>query len=150
MHLHPYISYTSVFGNRYFFDQIHIMDAIFMKYWVAVQMRTMMSSVMYNIKLRIGYMTLRRALMIPCEMFLREHLSVIRRIALLVSGRVRVDGRGDAISHVPFPGLLVPWEYRLNWDRKAWTSFWSLIARRPDLKSLVRVSLFFLSPLLDE
>ena len=52
---------------------------------------------MYKIKLRMGDMTLRRVLMNPCEMFLRAYLRCTRIIALIVSGRGRVDGRGDAI-----------------------------------------------------
>ena len=44
-------------------------------YWVAVQIRTMRSSVIYKSKLRMGDMTLRRFLMISCEIFLRTNLS---------------------------------------------------------------------------
>ena len=35
--------------------------------------------------------------MIPCEMFLRDHLRNTRRIALLGSGRGRVGGLGDEL-----------------------------------------------------
>ena len=34
----------------------------------------------------------------------------------------------------------------LNWDRKAWASFWSLVARRKALKSLDRVSFLLMYP----
>ena len=45
-----------------------------MGYWVAVQISTMRSSVIHKSKLRMGDMTLRRFLMISCEIFLRNNL----------------------------------------------------------------------------
>ena len=42
---------------------------------------------------------------------------------------------------------LFPWELLLNLYSKAWESLWSLMARRPALKSLVRVSFLLLYPL---
>ena len=54
-------------------------------------------SVIYKGKFRMGDMTLRRFLMITCDMFLREHLSNIRRIYLLGSVMGIVDSIGDEI-----------------------------------------------------
>ena len=54
-----------------------------MVYWVAVQVRTMRSSVMYKNKFRMVDMTLRRVLRILCGMFLRVHLRINRSIDLL-------------------------------------------------------------------
>ena len=68
-----------------------------MGYWVDVQVRTIMISVMYKSKFRMMEMTLRRVLMTPCEMFLSSHLRNTRRISLLGSGRGRFDGLGDAL-----------------------------------------------------
>ena len=48
-------------------------------------------------KLIMGEMTLRRILMIPCDMFWRTHLRNIRSIDLLGSSRGIVDSHGDAI-----------------------------------------------------
>ena len=45
----------------------------------------------------MGEMTLTRVLIIPCDMFLRLHSRSTRRIFLVGSGRVIVDGRGDAL-----------------------------------------------------
>ena len=42
-------------------------------------------------------MILRRVLMVPFEVLFRDHLRGIRRIALLVSGRVIFDGLGGAL-----------------------------------------------------
>ena len=50
--------------------------------------------VLYEGKLRIEYMIIRRFLMIPCEAFLRAHLSNNRSIDMLGSGRGRVGGIG--------------------------------------------------------
>ena len=68
-----------------------------MGYWVVEQVRTTRISVMYKCKFRMGDMTLRRVVMIPCEMFLRYHLRSTRSIALLESGRGRVDGLMDTL-----------------------------------------------------
>ena len=62
-----------------------------MGYCMAVHVWTIMSSVMYKNKFRIvGAGVLRRVLMIPCEMFLRYHLSSTRIVSLIGSGRGRV------------------------------------------------------------
>ena len=71
--LHPPIISTSVGGIRQFLVQIPSMDAILVGYWVAGQVRTMMSSFMYRSNFSMGDMILRRVLMIPCEVFLRVH-----------------------------------------------------------------------------
>ena len=42
-------------------------------------------------------MTLRRFLMIQCDVFLEYHLINNRRIDIFDSDRVRVDGLGDAL-----------------------------------------------------
>ena len=81
---------------RQFVAQIYSMDAILMGYWVAFQVRTMRSSVVYKRKFIMGCMTLRRVLMIPCYIFLREHFSSTRSIALLGSIRGVVDYHGDS------------------------------------------------------
>ena len=46
-------------------------------------MGTIRSSVMYKIRFRMGDTFLRRVLMIPCEVLLRDRLSNTRSIALL-------------------------------------------------------------------
>ena len=68
-----------------------------MGYCMAVQVGTILSTVMYKSGLRMGKEILRRVLMVPCEMLLGDHLSNTRSIALLGSGRVRVGGLGDAL-----------------------------------------------------
>ena len=67
-----------------------------MGYWISVQVRTIMSRVMHKSKYRIGKI-IRRVLMIPCEMFLKDHLRNTRSIALLDSVRVRIGGLRDEI-----------------------------------------------------
>ena len=76
--------------------QIPIMDTIFMGYWMAVQVRTMTSNVMYNSKLKMKK-SLGGLLMMPYEVFLRYHLMSARNIGMLGSGRVRVCDLGDAL-----------------------------------------------------
>ena len=95
--LHPPISFAPVGGMRHFVAQITSMDAILMGYWVVDQERTMRISVMHKSKLRMGGITLRRVLIIPCEMFLREHFMSTRIIALLGSGRGIIDDHGDSL-----------------------------------------------------
>ena len=73
------------------------MDSILMAYWVAVQVRTTMFSVMYKSKFRMRDTNLRRVLIIPCEMFLRYHLSNTRSIATIFNVRGRVDDIGYAL-----------------------------------------------------
>ena len=80
-----------------FFSQIPSMDTIVMGYWVVVQVRTIRSSLMHKSKFIMGYMNLRRVLVIPYEMFLRAHLRSTRIVYLIVSGRGIVDGRGCVI-----------------------------------------------------
>ena len=53
--------------------------------------------VMYKSKFSMGGMTLRRFLMIPCEILLRSHLSYTSIIYLLGSGRGRVDDLGYSL-----------------------------------------------------
>ena len=57
----------------------------------------MNGSIIYKSKLIMGYMTLSRVLIIPCEIFLRAHLITTRIIYLLGSSRSIVDGLGDAL-----------------------------------------------------
>ena len=99
----PTISSTSVGGKRQFVAQIPSMDAILMGYWVADQVSTMKSSVIYKSKFRIGDITLRRVLIIPCEIFLKSHLRSTRRIDWIDSGRGRADVCGE--EYLQF------WEY---------------------------------------
>ena len=51
-----------------------------MGYWVAGQVKPMISSVMYKSKFSMVNMILRRILTIPCKMFLRYHLENTRSI----------------------------------------------------------------------
>ena len=60
-------------------------------------MKTMMRSVMCKSNLRTGENILRRVLMMPCAVFLRSHLGSARSIAMLGSGRGRVDGLGGVL-----------------------------------------------------
>ena len=87
----------SVGGIRQLVVQITSTDEILMGYCMSGQVRTMMSSVMYNSKLNMGKKSLSRFLMMPCEMLLRSHLRNTRRIYLLGSGRGRVSGLGYAL-----------------------------------------------------
>ena len=64
---------------------------------MAVQVSTMMSSVMYKSKLKMGGGVLIRVLMFPCEVYLRAHLSNSRGIALVFSGKGGVGVLGDAL-----------------------------------------------------
>ena len=68
-----------------------------MGHWVAVQVSTMIISVMYKSKFRMRYMILRRNLVIPCKMFFRIYLKNSSIIYLLGSGRGVVGGLGDAL-----------------------------------------------------
>ena len=56
-----------------------------------------MSSVMCKINFRVGENILRRVLIMPCVVFLRDHLMSARVIALIGSGRGRFDDLGDAL-----------------------------------------------------
>ena len=56
-----------------------------------------MSIVIYNSKVRMDNMILSRVLVIPCEVFLRDHLVNIRRISLLGSARGVVGVLEDAL-----------------------------------------------------
>ena len=96
MHIHPTIRYASVGGMWHFVVQIPRMNEIFMGYWVEGQVITMMISVIYKSKPRTGNMIIGRVLMILYEMLLRSHFRSTIIIALLVSGRDRIDGRADA------------------------------------------------------
>ena len=80
-------------GMRHFVDKITSMDEIFMGYWMAGQVRTIRSSIIYKNKM----ITLRRNLMIPCVMFWRIHLRNIRVIVMIDISTGIVDGNGDAI-----------------------------------------------------
>ena len=97
VHLSPHISSASICGMRQFVYKITRIDTILIGYWMTVQVRNMRSSEICRNKLRIGDMNLRRILMTPCEMFCRYHLKSLRIIAMLVSIRGRVDGRGNPI-----------------------------------------------------
>ena len=66
-----------------------------MGYCVAGQARTTMNSIMYKSNSRMINMILRMVLMIPCDMFLRDHLKNTRRIYLFGSVKGRVDDLGD-------------------------------------------------------
>ena len=60
-------------------------------------MRTTMSGVICKNKSRMGDTTLRRILMIPCDILWNNQLKSIRSIAILGNSRGRVDGRGDTL-----------------------------------------------------
>ena len=53
-----------------------------------------MRSVMCKIDLRLRENILRRVLMMPCVVFLRDHLTSARRISLIIICRGRVYGLG--------------------------------------------------------
>ena len=63
-----------------------------MGYWIAVPVSTTRSGVICNNKLRLGDVTIRSILIIPCEICLNIQLITIRRIGLLGRSRCRVDG----------------------------------------------------------
>ena len=91
------IRYTSVDGKSKFVSRIPRMYAIFMGYWMAIQVRTTSGILMCKNKSRMGDMTLRRILMTPCDILWRNHLKRIRNIALLVSSRGIFYGHGAAL-----------------------------------------------------
>ena len=68
-----------------------------MGYLVVGRVRTMMSRVMYKSKFIMGGVILRRVIMIPCDILLKDQLANTRIIDLLLSGRDRVDGLGGEI-----------------------------------------------------
>ena len=88
---------TSVGGIRQFIFQIPIIDATLMGYCIAGQVKTMVRSVMCEINLRMGENILRRVLVMPFEVLLRDQLGGTRSIVLLISGRGRVDVLGDSL-----------------------------------------------------
>ena len=73
------------------------MYVILMGYWMTVQVRTMISSLMYKSKFSMGNIILGRVLMITCKMFLRTHLRNTSSIAMIVSVRGRVGSLGDSL-----------------------------------------------------
>ena len=103
------------------------MNEKLMECWVVVQERTMRIIGMYNSKLRMGDMSLRRALIIPCHMLLREHFKSTRIVSLIGSGSGRVDGCVGCtlkvlVVSIPLSwAYLFPWAFRLNWDSKSCT-----------------------------
>ena len=87
----------SVGGIRQLVVQNTSMDELFMEYWMAGQVRTMLISVMQKSKLWVGRIILRRVLMTLCEMLFRDHFRNTSIIAMLGSGRGRVGGLGDVL-----------------------------------------------------
>ena len=141
---------TSIYWMIHFISQIPRVGAILMRYWMSVQGRAIRGSVIYGNKFIMGYMTLRRILMIPCYMFWRVHLRIIRVVSLIIGSRGRLDGRVDVllldfVVYTPLSWVwLFPWAYRLNWYMKDWTYFFSLVSRILYLKSLVKVRILFI------
>ena len=68
-----------------------------MGYYMAGQLRTIRSSVICKNKSRIGDMTVRRVLMIPCKIFWRIQLKGISIIDFLGINRGGINGHGNAI-----------------------------------------------------
>ena len=68
-----------------------------MGYWIAVQVSTMMRSVLCKSNLRMEENILRRVLIITWLVLLRGKLMSRRSIDLLDSDRGRVDGLGDQL-----------------------------------------------------
>ena len=97
VHLCPPTSYASISVISPFVVQITRMDEILVGYWVAGQVRTLMSRVLYNSKLSMGNIVLRRVLMVSYEMFSIGHLKNTSIIALLGSDRSRVGALGDSL-----------------------------------------------------
>ena len=91
------ISSAFVGGISQWVVQIPSMDMILMGYWVANQARNMMSSVMLNSKFSMGKMILRRVLVMPCEILLRNQLSGTSSIALIGSVRGTASDLGDTL-----------------------------------------------------
>ena len=92
--LHPPISSTSVGGMIQFVSQIHSMGVILVGYWVAVQVSTMRSSVMYNGKFRMGDINLSRVTMITCYTLLRSYLRSASIVSMIGSYRGGFYGLG--------------------------------------------------------
>ena len=92
----PPTSSTSVVGIKKLVLRIPRIDVILIGHWMAGQVCTIMSIVMYKSKLRMKKIAL-RILMIICEFFLRGHLRSERSIDLLGSVRGIVNGLEDAL-----------------------------------------------------
>ena len=91
------IIYASVGGIRQLVVQIPRIYVTSMGYWITGQVRTIMSSVLCKSYFMVGENILRRVIMIPCAVFFRAHLRSSSSIALLGSGRGRVDSLGHAL-----------------------------------------------------
>ena len=79
------------------FSQTPRIDAALIGYCIAVQVRTMMRSLICNINYRMGENILRRVLVMPCSVLLMDHLMSGRRIVMIGNGRGGVDGLGDVL-----------------------------------------------------
>ena len=95
-----------------FLSQIYKVDEIMTGHSMMVQVRTMISTVIYNNKFRIGGMTLRIILTVPYEMFWNIHLKIDRAIFLIVSSGVKLIDVGVHFDcwgnlYATFPGLLI-------------------------------------------
>ena len=91
------VSSVSVGGIRQLIVQIHIIDTTLTRHWIAGQGRKIMRNVMCKSNLSMGENILRRVLMIPCAVFLREQLRSSRSIVMLGIGRGVVYGIGDTL-----------------------------------------------------
>ena len=78
-------------------SQIPRIDVTLVGYWIAVQVSTMMRSVLCKSNLKMEENILRRVLIITWLVLLRGKLMSRRSIDLLGSDRGRVDGLGDQI-----------------------------------------------------
>ena len=120
------ISSASIGGIIQLVVQITSMYTILMGYCMAGQVRTMMSSAMYKNKLIMGEKSLGGSPWCLLRFFLSDHLRNTRSIALLGSGRVRVNGLGGALwqfwySPLPCPG---PNCFHGSW---CWIGIWRLV-----------------------
>ena len=78
-------------------SKIPKIDATLMGYWIAVQDRTMIRSVMCNLILGMVENILSRVIMMSCVVLLRAHLRSARSIAIIGSVRGIFDGLGDSL-----------------------------------------------------
>ena len=90
------IVYASISGIRKLIVEIHGIDATLMGHWIVGHVRTMMRSVIFQSNFSMGECILRRVLMVPCAVLLRDRVMSSRIIALLGSVRGRVDCLGGA------------------------------------------------------
>ena len=146
-------SSASVGVIRQLVFQIPRLDEILIGYWMAGHVRTMVNSVMYKSKLKMGEKSLGGTSWchVGCSWgttwgFTGALLCLeVLRVELVALG-THFDNCGSICA--PVWGILVSLGIDVELGQKAWTSLWSLISRMLDLNYFARVRFLLLYPLL--